>query len=63
MADISQFKLHDVIYDVKDIVARNMGVPTGGTVSQVLVKNSGTDYDIGLADPESTPFQGSRCGQ
>lgn len=30
------------------------GVPTGGTVNQVLVKASGTDYDTAWADPSST---------
>ena len=56
MADISQFKLKGVLYDVKDTIARSRTIPTGGTPGQILAKNSSTDYDAAWIDPSIVAY-------
>lgn len=45
MADISKLNFNGVTYNIKDSTARSR-VPAGGTLGQVLKKNSNTDYDV-----------------
>lgn len=54
MADISKIKLpNGTTYDIKDIVARERGLPAGGNAGQVLSKIDGTDYNTEWIDPPS----------
>ena len=47
MSDMSQLRIDNTTYDIKDAVARSRNVPAGGSSGQVLAKSSGTDYDVG----------------
>lgn len=49
MADISKININGTEYNIKDTEARNQGpsLPTGGTIGQVLAKNSDTNGDAG----------------
>ena len=52
MADISQIKLpNNNTYNFKDTVARERGIPAGGTAGQVLAKADGTDYNTEWITP------------
>ena len=42
--------------------APGVGVPTGGTTGQQLVKNSNTDYDTGWVDPPNSAVWGGITG-
>ena len=56
MADISKIVLDGTTYNLKDTTARGkLGLPTGGTAGQVLVKESATDGDAGWYAPGSFP--------
>lgn len=57
MADISKINVNGTEYNIKDAEARNQGpsLPTGGTIGQVLVKNSNVDGDAGWYSPGHYP--------
>ena len=53
MADAAHISVNGRSISVKDQVARNRSLPSGGTAGQVLKKNSQNDYDAGWADDEA----------
>ena len=54
MADISKITLpNGNTYDIKDIIARERGLPAGGNTGQVLSKIDSTDYNTEWIDPPS----------
>lgn len=57
MADISKININGTEYNIKDTEARNQGpsLPIGGTIGQVLAKNSDTDGDAGWYDLRNLP--------
>lgn len=65
MPDVTQIKVKEIIYDIKDAIARLRSIPSGGTAGQFLKKNSNTSYDASWADitiPEYTDATSTSSG-
>ena len=46
MPYIDQIEVDSTIYDIRDLTARQQSIPSGGTVGQILKKNTNADYDV-----------------
>jgi len=56
MPNISQIKVNDVVYDIRDADAQTKKIPSGGSAGQFLMKASSTSYDTEWSDlPTVTP--------
>ena len=55
MPEITQIKVKNIIYDIRDATARARNIPSGGTTGQIIKKKSNTDYDVEWVNETGAP--------
>ena len=55
MPEVTQIKVKEITYDIRDALAREHSIPSGGSAGQILKKRTNTSYDTEWADETGAP--------